>query len=656
MAPVTLFISFLLTSFAVLHSAQEERNYKRCQPYLCNDHIGNLSFPFKYKEDPPECGLYSVDCSEGLHPKIQLKEGGYWHEITSISNSTISNVSVIISEELRQRLESNPCDDESIGNLSLTRPSPAFKVSITHDQTLLKCSNPLNTTSYKDLKFGCSSPLHRYYYYYISSNSVPGPWPPSQCSVVWLPLLTGWNLSNQPSSNFSLQLTVSKECYECIATGGIFQVHEEETETTCLPAPTVQHVGGKSQLKLGLGIGLGVPTLLAACFFILWCYRQKCASKNLVLSRNTPNSDLEGRSVYLGVPVFTYKELEEATNNFDCEKEIGDGGFGIVYHGKLKDGREVAVKRLYEHNYRRAEQFMNEIEILTHLRHKNLVTLYGCTSRHSRDLLLVYEYIANGTVADHLHGDRAATGSLTWPIRMSIAIETASALCYLHASDIVHRDVKTTNILLDNNFTVKVADFGISRLFPLDATHVSTAPQGTPGYVDPEYHQCYQLTPKSDVYSFGVVLIELISSLPAVDITRHREEINLYNIAIYRVQNGLYSELVDSCLGFESDNEVKRMTIAVADLAFQCLQQDSDARPTMCEVLEVLKKIESRNDVPKNLKPAFCDAGMGKSIQSSPSPYCDRIELLKNMKAQSSPNSVIEQWTSSSSTTPNVSA
>lgn len=157
---------------------------------------------------------------------------------------------------------------------------------------------------------------------------------------------------------------------------------------------------------------------------------------------------------------------------------------------------------------------MNEVEILTRLRHKNLVSLCGCTSQHSRELLLVYEYIPNGTVADHLHGDKAKPGSLPWPVRMSIAIETANALAYLHVSGIIHRDVKTTNILLDSNFCVKVADFGLSRLFPIDATHISTAPQGTPGYVDPEYHQCYQLTEKSDVYSFGVVLIELVSSMP----------------------------------------------------------------------------------------------------------------------------------------------
>jgi len=236
---------------------------------------------------------------------------------------------------------------------------------------------------------------------------------------------------------------------------------------------------------------------------------------------------------------------------------------------------------------------MNEIKILTRIDHPNLVKLYGCTSRHSRELLLVYEYIPNGTVADHLHGRKSKPGTLPWHIRMNIAVETACALKFLHLRDIIHRDVKTNNILLDSNFRVKVADFGLSRLFPNHVTHVSTAPQGTPGYVDPEYHECYQLTNKSDVYSFGVVLVELISSLPAVDITRHRHEINLANMAINKIHNQTLQELVDPNLGFESDFKIRNMISAVAELAFQCLQSSKDMRPSMEEVVDTLKDIQN---------------------------------------------------------------
>lgn len=332
---------------------------------------------------------------------------------------------------------------------------------------------------------------------------------------------------------------------------------------------------------------------------------------------------------------------------------------GLFIHshpGKLKDGREVAVKRLYENNYKRVEQFMNEVEILTRLRHKNLVSLFGCTSRYSQGLLLVYEFVPNGTLADQLHGDRAKHGLLTWPIRMNIAIETASALAYLHASDIIHRDVKTNNILLDSNFCVKVADFGLSRLFPLDVTHVSTAPQGTPGYVDPEYHQCYQLTDKSDVYSFGVVLIELISSMPAVDMNRHRHEINLANLAINKIQKCAFDELIDPCLGFESDEEVKRMTTSVAELAFLCLQQNKELRPSMEEVLAELQRIKSGKSKFEIHEEKQDDSEGIKCTQPPPSPpYCDEDSLLKNMRLPSSPISVTEKWVSISSTTPNAS-
>ncbi|CAL4965065.1 unnamed protein product [Urochloa decumbens] len=332
--------------------------------------------------------------------------------------------------------------------------------------------------------------------------------------------------------------------------------------------------------------------------------------------------------------IFTYEELEEATDGFSDSRELGDGGFGTVYKGKLRDGRVVAVKRLYKNNYKRVEQFINEVDILSRLLHQNLVILYGCTSRSSRDLMLVYEYIPNGTVADHLHGPRASERGLTWPVRMNIAIETAEALAYLHAVEIIHRDVKTNNILLDNSFHVKVADFGLSRLYPLEVTHVSTVPQGTPGYVDPVYHQCYKLTDKSDVYSFGVVLVELISSKAAVDMGRSHSEINLANMALNRIQNHEVEQLVDPELGYETDGETKRMIDLVAELAFQCLQLERDLRPSIKEVVDALNCIKN-GDSPEK-----------KMDMKSPK---EDTHLLKN-SVQYSPDSVIHRFHSQSTT------
>ncbi|KAK6154018.1 hypothetical protein DH2020_013657 [Rehmannia glutinosa] len=351
-------------------------------------------------------------------------------------------------------------------------------------------------------------------------------------------------------------------------------------------------------LKIGIGVGAAAVGASAMCIIFLVYhrrYRKRYVSSSLVSRGSSSYPSLTKDLEKAGVHIFDYNELEEATNHFDPKMELGDGGYGAVYKAKLRDGRVVAVKRLYDNHCRRVEQFLNEVELLARLRHQNLVSLYGCTSRDCGELILVYEYIPNGTLADHLHGSRASPGSLSWMTRLNIAVEIASALAYLHASGVIHRDVKSTNILLDDNFIVKVADFGLSRLIPMDVTHVSTAPQGTPGYVDPEYGEFYQLTGKSDVYSFGVVLIELISSKPAVDLTRHRNEINLSTMAINKIQNKALHELVDPHVGFDSDYKVRTMIVAVAELAFQCLQNTKDMRPNMHDVLSVLQEIKSKD-------------------------------------------------------------
>ncbi|XP_047060955.1 LEAF RUST 10 DISEASE-RESISTANCE LOCUS RECEPTOR-LIKE PROTEIN KINASE-like 1.2 isoform X1 [Lolium rigidum] len=404
---------------------------------------------------------------------------------------------------------------------------------------------------------------------------------------------------------------------------------------------------GKGKAAIG-GVVAGAAGLLlvaaAIAFFLIRRRKQRkvvnSSSKLLKYSgsggtptRSRDGFDLESGSVQGMGSRFSYEELEEATDSFNENRELGDGGFGTVYKGYLEDGRVVAVKKLYNNSYRRVEQFVNEAAILARLRHPNLVMFYGCTSKESRDLLLVYEFVQNGTVADHLHGHRAAERALPWPLRLNIAIESAAALTYLHAIEppIIHRDVKTNNILLDGDFHVKVADFGLSRLFPLDVTHVSTAPQGTPGYVDPEYHQCYQLTDKSDVYSFGVVLVELISSKPAVDITRQRNEINLAGMAINRIQKCQLEELVDLQLGYESDPATKKMMTMVAELAFRCLQQNGEMRPPIKEVHDVLRAIKDGS---------VAENGRGGKDKDLDPPF--------------SPNTVHAPW-DSRSTTPNTS-
>ncbi|KAJ1684940.1 hypothetical protein LUZ63_016330 [Rhynchospora breviuscula] len=395
-----------------------------------------------------------------------------------------------------------------------------------------------------------------------------------------------------------------------------------------------------------VGLTVGPASLLAFCSLSFFFYKRKklksASSLSKLLTRRESSDqyfhDLEMAGLEY-TQVFSYEELKEATEGFSASNELGDGGFGTVYKGILKDRRVVAVKRLYKNNYKKAEQFINEVAILSRVHHPNLVTLYGCTALTSPELLLVFEFVPNGTIADHLHGPLSSK-ALTWPVRLSIAIETANALAYLHAVEppIIHRDVKTNNILLDDNFHVKVGDFGLSRLFPLDVTHVSTVPQGTPGYVDPVYHQCYHLTDKSDVYSFGVVLVELISSKPAVDLNRSNDEINLANMALNRIQRSQLDDLVDPELGFRTNSDIRKMISLVAELAFQCLQSDREMRPSIKEVLEALRVIEKGNFNVNKMK-----ENMTK----------EETYLLK-CDASSSPDTMINSW-NSCSTTPNTS-
>lgn len=296
--------------------------------------------------------------------------------------------------------------------------------------------------------------------------------------------------------------------------------------------------------------------------------------------------------------IFKYSELEEATSNFDTSKILGKGGYGTVYSGTLKDGRLVAIKRLHKDKFKMLRlhdnkleeetlrKFINEVSMLTRMRHENLVQLYGCTSPQTRELLLVQEYVPNGTVSSRLHKHK-----FPWSTRLSVALQTASALAYLHASNVIHRDVNTSNILLDKSLNAKVADFGLSRLVPHDATHVTTDPAGTLGYIDPEYYEHCHLSDKSDVYSFGVILVELISSLPAV--SEDEKQPFLSDFAMDKILKGQLEKLVDPTLGFQSDNWISETVGAVAELAFGCLQPQRDMRPSMSEVLNTLESIKS---------------------------------------------------------------
>uniref|UniRef100_A0A8R7K435 Protein kinase domain-containing protein n=1 Tax=Triticum urartu TaxID=4572 RepID=A0A8R7K435_TRIUA len=214
---------------------------------------------------------------------------------------------------------------------------------------------------------------------------------------------------------------------------------------------------------------------------------------------------------------FTYEELKMITNNF--QRVLGQGGFGYVYDGFLEDGTQVAVKLRSHSSSQGFKEFLAEAHILTRIHHKNLVTMIGYC-KDGEYMALVYEYMSEGTLHEHLEGSKHNGGCSSWRQRLRIALESAQGLEYLHKGcdpPIIHRDVKATNILLNARLEARIADFGLSKPFIGGNDYVSTTTLvGTPEYVDPEYHATMQLTAKSDVYSFGVVLLELVTGKPAV--------------------------------------------------------------------------------------------------------------------------------------------
>ncbi|KAF7129785.1 hypothetical protein RHSIM_Rhsim10G0054600 [Rhododendron simsii] len=286
-------------------------------------------------------------------------------------------------------------------------------------------------------------------------------------------------------------------------------------------------------------------------------------------------------------------EVRWATHNFDDALLIGKGGFGKVYKGFMNYGDTVvAIKRLNTESKQGAEEFWSEIKTLSMLRHPHLVTLIGY-SDDCEEMILVYEYMANGTLADHLYKIRGQgntnTHHLTWKQRLQICINAARGLDYLHNTEqgIIHRDVKTTNILLDENWVAKIADFGLSKMGTTQ-THVSTDVKGTFGYLDPEYFLTRRLTKKSDVYAFGVVLFEVLCARPPVDIRddNNDEERNLPLWAQQCMKKGMLDQIIDPYLRGQIPPKHLKLFVKVAN---KCLHKHPQGTPTMAEVEGSLK-------------------------------------------------------------------
>ncbi|KAL4627288.1 hypothetical protein ACB092_05G156900 [Castanea dentata] len=331
--------------------------------------------------------------------------------------------------------------------------------------------------------------------------------------------------------------------------------------------------------KIVVGVVVSVLLLIFIILGILWW-------KGCMRGRISREKEFRGLDLQTGF--FTYKQIKAATNNFNAANKIGEGGFGSVYKGILLDGTTIAVKQLSSKSKQGSREFVTEIGMVSGLQHPNLVRLFGCCIEREQ-LLLVYEYMENNSLARALFGPAGGRLKLDWPTRQKICAGIARGLAFIHEEStlkIVHRDIKSTNILLDGDLNPKISDFGLAKLYEEENTHISTRIAGTIGYMAPEYALWGVLTYKADVYSFGVVALEIISGKNNMKYRPNENCVCLLDWAMVLQQKGNLMELVDPELGSEFSKEE---AIIMTKVALLCINPSPTLRPTMTAVVSMLE-------------------------------------------------------------------
>ncbi|KAM0953255.1 putative protein kinase RLK-Pelle-LRR-I-1 family [Dioscorea sansibarensis] len=337
---------------------------------------------------------------------------------------------------------------------------------------------------------------------------------------------------------------------------------------------------------------VGVLLLIAVFFAYRFCAARKKRKDFLKDNRTNARPTQKLRSFFTEIATesayrFPLSEIDEATGKF--KQKIGSGGFGIVYYGKLKDGKEIAVKVLTNESFQGYREFNNEVSLLSRIHHRNLVTFLGYSQEDGRNIL-IYEFMRNGNLKDHLHGSAPMRRTLNWIKRLEIAEDAAKGIEYLHTGcspTIIHRDLKSSNILLDEHMRAKVSDFGLSKPVS-DGSHVSSIVRGTVGYLDPEYYISQQFTEKSDIYSFGVILLELISGQEPISNENFGANCrNIVQWAKLHIDSGDIKGIIDPSLG---NNYNEQSVWKIAEKAIMCVKPQGIQRPPMSEVLKDIQE------------------------------------------------------------------
>ncbi|XP_038903747.1 probable leucine-rich repeat receptor-like protein kinase At5g49770 isoform X2 [Benincasa hispida] len=381
-----------------------------------------------------------------------------------------------------------------------------------------------------------------------------------------------------------------------------------------------------------IGVAIGCAFLVLGLIGVgIYAIRQKKrAEKAIGLSRPfaswAPSGNDSGGAPQLkGARWFSYDELKKCTNNFSMSNEVGSGGYGKVYRGMLVDGQAVAIKRAQQGSMQGGLEFKTEIELLSRVHHKNLLGLVGFCFEQGEQML-VYEFMPNGTLRDSLSGKSGI--NLDWKRRLRIALGSARGLTYLHElanPPIIHRDVKSTNILLDEHLNAKVADFGLSKLVSdSEKGHVSTQVKGTLGYLDPEYYMTQQLTEKSDVYSFGVVMLELLTA--KLPIEKGKYVVREVRMLMNKSEEEYYGlkQIMDVTIINNTTNIIGLGRFL--ELAMQCVEESAVERPTMSEVVKAIESILQNDGINTNTTSASSSATeFGASKTAPRHPYNDPI-------------------------------